>query len=355
MIIVLTLFYSQVSAQTNINEALKNTSWKLDFYTINDSQVLNSANRFYIFKDSLYFWLETQKGFTDADKDTSLLSMGLWQIDTADLLVMHEHYLAGFWYETAIRSHGIKLGSIIPDAIGGVPLVKPNMKIRLVKVNQINYQIPKYQLVRNPSSTYNLAYQTYVRLPKQKLIVKSELRKKRMLFMEDASIGIELQDTFNHTNTYIYGTFFTCDSFNLYVKVDSKNFNIYYENGITTHYQTYLPWQPDTTTYPFLGLQLFEAVSYANVSRITTYSKPDLEPVFITLLTTSFISSLVAAPVLSYNYKTGNFNQKRYYKILVPSLITFGVTIPLFALNNALTRNSFSYNKDAFYFEQIKP
>jgi hypothetical protein len=42
-----------------------------------------------------------------------------------------------------------------------------------------------------------------------------------------------------------------------------------------------------------------------------------------------YLTALIIAPLISINYKTGDFNSDRYYKVAGAGLITVGVTLPL--------------------------
>jgi len=48
----------------------------------------------------------------------------------------------------------------------------------------------------------------------------------------------------------------------------------------------------------------------------------------------SFVSAILVAPLVSINYRTGEFNQRRYYRWAGYSLIGFSVGLPLYGLIN---------------------
>ncbi len=61
-----------------------------------------------------------------------------------------------------------------------------------------------------------------------------------------------------------------------------------------------------------------------------------------------YTTAMVIAPLISINYKTGAFNEDRYYKVAGISLITIGVTLPLAILTSGKT---FEF-KDLFNYDE---
>jgi len=65
-------------------------------------------------------------------------------------------------------------------------------------------------------------------------------------------------------------------------------------------------------------------------------------------------TALIVAPLISINYKTGDFNKDLYYKVAGAGLITLGVTLPLAILTSGRTftfRDLFDESSSGWEFE----
>ena len=85
------------------------------------------------------------------------------------------------------------------------------------------------------------------------------------------------------------------------------------------------------------------AISKSDVREIlwtrSGHSSRKVRNVGIGIIVTGVFSALVVSPLASINYKTGGFNEKRYYKMAGFSLASLGVSIPIMV---ATRQKSFS-------------
>lgn len=77
-----------------------------------------------------------------------------------------------------------------------------------------------------------------------------------------------------------------------------------------------------------------------NVSSISHFTEKRISNFGGAIAAFSAFAALVVAPLVSVNYKTGDFNQKRYYPVLASCGIGFAIGIPL----NIIFRNNKFYN-----------
>jgi len=69
----------------------------------------------------------------------------------------------------------------------------------------------------------------------------------------------------------------------------------------------------------------------------------------------SFLTSAVIAPLVSINYKNGDFNKDRYYKVAGSGLICMGASIPLLFFGKTktykMTQFGMEQDKELWYLE----
>lgn len=99
-------------------------------------------------------------------------------------------------------------------------------------------------------------------------------------------------------------------------------------------------------------------VEFNNLKNITYQKSSKLDFLAPTLATTSVITTLLIAPLISINYKTGDFNQKRYYKTALIGLIGIGTSIPMHYLLKTkslriIPRNG-EVDKKHWYMEKVR-
>ena len=119
----------------------------------------------------------------------------------------------------------------------------------------------------------------------------------------------------------------------LFMTIDQEETTIKKPNGTKKEISTYY-------TFPDSLRKITDGeIKEINIARINSISYSNEKPLsdigfFITGL--SFISALIVAPLVSVNFKNGDFRQNRYYNVLKGSAIgfTIGLPIGLIFLNN---------------------
>lgn len=101
-----------------------------------------------------------------------------------------------------------------------------------------------------------------------------------------------------------------------------------------------------------------KTIRFDKIENITYQKSTKLEFLAPTLATTSVITTLLIAPLISINYKTGDFNQKRYYKTALIGLIGIGTSIPVSYLFRTkslriIPRNG-EVDKKHWYLEKVR-
>lgn len=99
-------------------------------------------------------------------------------------------------------------------------------------------------------------------------------------------------------------------------------------------------------------------VEFKNLKNITYQKSSKLDFLAPTLASTSVLTTLIIAPLISINYKTGDFNQKRYYKTALIGLIGIGTSIPIHYLFKTkslriIPRNG-EVDKKHWYMEKVR-
>jgi len=318
-----------ISAQNDFEtnkEIIGNSDWHMVTYSVNDSVAKNSNDFFMSFNDSIYFWVVARPGLLDLVKDTMYPTFGKWFINKDSYLRLNEHSTSQYWIQDPLRIYEYKILYCSGDSMILTPIDQPFVIMVMKKVPDLKFKKPKIEFVY-PYGSFN--YINNFRLDKTKLKAENKVKHKKIILDVGASLTLRTYKDFNYYTTY-RGTLFTCDSNAVYFKLGSKHFSRFGTDEVNTFTETYYPENPDTINYPWLKQLSIERIPYNTISDIDYESKGTIITESLGIIgLTALGSMLILAPAISYNYKTGNFNQKRYFKIMVPSLITFGVSIPL--------------------------
>ena len=322
-------FSGNISAQNDFKankEIIGNSDWYMVAYSVNDSVEKNSADFFFSFNDSLYYWVVARPGLLDRVKDTISPPFGKWFVTKENVLMLYEHSSFQYWSQHPLKIYQYRILYCAGDSLMVSPIDQSFVKMTLKKVPDLKFKKPKIEYFNPDGTITNI---NYFHKDKAKLKAENKLNQKKITLNVGASITLR---TYKYNSYYMSyrGTMFTCDSNAVYFKLGSKHYSNFGPDGVNTFTQTYYPDDLDTIIYPWLNQYRIERIPYNSINTIEYEGKGKYitESLGIICLT-ALGSMLVLAPAISYNYKTGNFNQKRYFKIMVPSLITFGVSIPL--------------------------
>ncbi|MFN6377787.1 MAG: hypothetical protein ACK4WD_00825 [Flavobacteriales bacterium] len=131
-----------------------------------------------------------------------------------------------------------------------------------------------------------------------------------------------------------------------------ENIYLEHENGIESEIHN---------NYPYSQDENLRKINIENINYID-YTSPSLDVLqtigsAATFL--SIVSTVIVAPLLSINYKNGDFNQDRYYTMAGAGLIGLSVGIPLQLFSNSrsykITSPGSTKAKDLWYIKsQIK-
>ncbi len=319
--------YSQSHYTENYSN-IANSNWEVLSFALNDSVVQNHNTTFYIFKDSFYYCMMTSPGLSDNFKDTGIISGGQWEVTQDNLLILEEHFTSNVYYSKYPDKIWIyKILFTSKDSIKLMYTSQGNPMINLKNVGKIDIHIPKIADTLLNEESFNT---NFSKLPKKRLMLENKMTEKKTIVPFDKSFSlITFKKEINSETTKYYGKLITCDSNNLYIKLETREFWAYPLGGNIITGKTYYPTNPDTIQYPWIEYYRIEKIPYKNISSVTYYRQAKIENAIAYVFAGSLVSALVVAPLVSYNYRNGNFNQSRYYKIIVPSLITCGISIPI--------------------------
>lgn len=153
-------------------------------------------------------------------------------------------------------------------------------------------------------------------------------------------------------NTSLSGYLVDLNKTELVFDVLTENINMKFKNGISsTTTNDYWKYKYEKQDYlRTVNLNSITSIDYTSQSRDHWGSFGR---------TTTFLSSMAAllvAPLVSINYRTGDFNKNRYYKIAGSGLIGLSVGIPLLIYGTHskkynLTQKNFNKSKELWYLE----
>lgn len=142
--------------------------------------------------------------------------------------------------------------------------------------------------------------------------------------MESAdSLTSEIHSTFN-------GKLMSVDTISIRISLSYESISTEYKDGSTMNLQrdySYLKYN-NTENFKKVDLKNIKYISYTSPTRYF-FESIGGPTVSISVLTTLFI-----APLVSINYKNGDFNKARYYKVAGIGLVGVAVSIPLLAFSN---------------------
>lgn len=115
----------------------------------------------------------------------------------------------------------------------------------------------------------------------------------------------------------------------LTIAVRNESVKINYGNGLYTDISNIYFQDPcDIQT----GINYGDELRTINFSKINNIGSTDVKKGFgfvSVVMGISAFSALIVAPLVSINYRNGNFNQKRYYAVTLSSLAVLSVGIPI--------------------------
>lgn len=350
-IIILITHVSISKAQSFDYKNLKNTIWKYDLK--NDSLKIDKEVVYYL-EDSIYYFFHINK--TKVPYDTMIVSAGIWQINNDKLLIFYEHSYGAkiksrneieqlIWFKNYNRCELYKFLSDTNDSLKLVYFKDINHILKFSKLIELQYKKYDFYEMDNENK-YNLLVD-YNKLPKRNLFIGNQDSKRGLLLKNNMLIGIEKK---SNPNTYFYGNYFTCDSNHVYFSPERQTTYNYDNNySITNTIEFYK--NTDTLNYPWIKYMNIEKITFNDIQIIKHHKNNKINFISSILLASSASFALVIAPLVSYNFKTGNFNQKTYYKVMIPSLITLGVSMPLTIFTSNLGYYKFNASKQALVFK----
>ncbi len=111
-----------------------------------------------------------------------------------------------------------------------------------------------------------------------------------------------------------------------------ENINVDYENGKTANIENNYYKDDKTEIDPLWRNEKYEEkeILLKNITDIEISQKFMVSGISPTVALFSTITTLIIAPLISINYKTGNFNQSKYYTTAGIGLIGIGASIPIY-------------------------
>jgi hypothetical protein len=350
---LLVLFFictSSIVGQSIDKNNLKNTDWKYTTYITKDTIINNPSEIFYSFKDSLFYWFKTTDNLLRVEKDTHVILSGFWIIDS-NQLVFKIHYESFYWNEYPIKTWNSKVLYTTNDSLVITYFENSSIKLVFTKVPKLQNSIPNLRkYVNYVQPQLKLFYQ----LPKKDLMLNYKNGKKNYRISIDEPLTIRTYADLNsNMSTKYVGRLITCDSQSVYLRLDSRNQSWDDLSKVSNSTNIDFTNNLDTVAFPYLKELILDKIPYQNIYSLEQYKSSKLNDFAVFATSVSFISSLIIAPLSSYNFKTGNFNQKLYYKILVPSLITASICIPLTFISGSKTYKYFNNRELDLKFKPI--
>jgi hypothetical protein len=127
-------------------------------------------------------------------------------------------------------------------------------------------------------------------------------------------------------------------------RLDGKNLSFNYKNEAIEYsmdsktYTDYLNCSRDKNIV--INLDNLKEIDYMKSTNNTLFG------VGYFAMSLSFITSAVIAPLVSINYKNGDFNKERYYKVAGSGLICMGASIPLLFFGKTKTYKMTQFGKE---------
>ena len=111
-----------------------------------------------------------------------------------------------------------------------------------------------------------------------------------------------------------------------------ENINIDYENGKTAYIENNYYKEDTVDIDPLWRGEKYEEkeVLLKNITKIEISQKFNASGISPTIALFSTITTLIVAPLVSINYKTGDFSQSKYYTTAGIGLIGIGASIPIY-------------------------
>jgi hypothetical protein len=111
-----------------------------------------------------------------------------------------------------------------------------------------------------------------------------------------------------------------------------ENINIDYENGKTAYIENNYYKEDTIDIDPLWRGEKYEEkeVLLKNITKIEISQKFNASGISPTIALFSTITTLIVAPLVSINYKTGDFSQSKYYTTAGIGLIGIGASIPIY-------------------------
>jgi hypothetical protein len=111
-----------------------------------------------------------------------------------------------------------------------------------------------------------------------------------------------------------------------------ENINVEYENGKTAYVENNYYKEITKDDNPFLRSEKFaeKEILIKNIKDIEISHKFNLSGISPSIVLFSTITTLFVAPLVSINYKTGDFNQSKYYTTAGIGLIGLGASISIY-------------------------
>lgn len=137
----------------------------------------------------------------------------------------------------------------------------------------------------------------------------------------------------------------------LLLNIESEDIRIMYKNGMESSISN----QYDMMSAP----KVQKEIKLSNIDYVDYHPGPDLSALAPVTFSVSAITALLVAPLISINYKTGDFNKNRYYTTAGIGLIGIGASIPLAVLFNREKPSHFirpgeEPGKRKFYLEKVR-
>lgn len=182
--------------------------------------------------------------------------------------------------------------------------------------------------------------------------------KKKKIYFEENFFNIYLEETKldaeTTSKTFFYETRLTGFSDTaVSFELQSEYIDIEYKNGKTSNINNSYGFDYENKA------DIQKNIPIPNLNSVTY--RPVNEPIKNTATVTmilSGITTLILAPLISINYKTGDFNQKRYYTTAGIGLIGIGVSVPVAIIFTprkiSLTTPDGAKGKKKWYLEKVK-
>lgn len=169
------------------------------------------------------------------------------------------------------------------------------------------------------------------------LVNTSKPSKRKKLYFDEFQFDIQYSEgnldkgVLNQTGSFI-GAFKDFTDSSIRFIYHQENINVEYENGKTTYIENNYFKEITKDDNPFLRSEKFaeKEILIKNISDFKISHKFNLSGISPTIILFSAITTLFVAPLVSINYKTGDFNQSKYYTTAGIGMIGLGASIPIY-------------------------